>query len=60
MLTGYYQKNPKKQSHSSKKAGEKYQNFSEKEKNKKHQYAWQSYKILSEDGKKTKTTKMVV
>ena len=60
MLTGYYQKKNKKQSHSSKKAREKYQNFSEKGKNKKRQYAWQRYKTLSEDGKKTKITKMVV
>ena len=45
MLTEYY----KKQRKVSKKARERYQNPSEEEKNKKHQYAFEQYRNLSEE-----------
>ena len=47
MLTGYYQKKRK----ASKKTRERYQNLSEENENKKHQYACERYRNLPEDEK---------
>ena len=51
MLTGYYQKSKEMLS---KKARERYQNFSEEEKDKKCQYARERYRNLSEEEKEKK------
>ena len=51
MTTNYYQKHPKKLQ---KEARERYQNFSEEEKEKKGQYHCERNKNLSEEQKKEK------
>ena len=53
MSPEYYQKKPKKE-RLQKNAHERYHNFSEEEKNKKHQYGCERYRNLLEDQKKVR------